>query len=442
MRTLYNILFLLGFVLSSPYYLWRMWRRGNWLHGFGERFAQYDTKLKQALTNRQTLWLHAVSVGEVNLCTHLIKALEPRVPNAKMVVSTTTTTGMGELKKRLPTHVSKIYYPIDRYNYVARAQAVVHPVAIILVEAEIWPNFIWRAQSQRTPLFLVNARISDRSYRGYKRFGFLFRPLFAAFTGVGAQTEADAQRLRVLGCRPEAVRVTGSVKFDAARGTEQRKLDVPALLAQAGAKPDAPILVCGSTHDGEEAILGDIFLRLRKQFPNLFLVIVPRHAERTREVERDLKARGIKYILRSHLRPDAEKSPSVADCLVVNTTGELKSFYEHATVVFVGKSLTAQGGQNPIEPCALGKATVFGPNMQNFADVVSLFLAEQAVAQVKDAAELEQTLQRLFSDASQREQLGLRGLIVVQKNLGAMQRTIEMILSGIKDSGLYIAPPK
>lgn len=446
MRTLYNILFLLGFVLSSPYYFWRMWRRGNWRNGFSERFAQYDTKLKQALTNRHSLWLHAVSVGEVGLCTHLIKALEPCLPNAKIVVSTTTTTGMGELKKRLPTHIGKIYYPIDRRSYVARAQAVIHPEAIVLVEAEIWPNFIWRAQSQRTPLFLVNARVSERSFRGYKRFGFLFRPLFAAFTGVGAQTEADAARLREIGCRPEAVHVIGSLKFDAAQAPDHRTLDVPALLRQAGAPAGAPVLVCGSTHDGEEALLGEIFLRLRKHIPELFLVLVPRHFERTREVERDLQSRGVKYVLRTELDASRKEKTANADshCLMVNTTGELKFFYEHATVVFVGKSLTAKGGQNPIEPGALGKAMVFGPNMQNFTDVVGSFLANDGAVQVNDAAELETALLKLLSDSVRREQLGHNARAVVQQNLGAMERTVEMILRGINGSGsgIYMAPKR
>lgn len=444
MRILYNILFLLGFVLASPYYFWRMWRRGNWQTGFGERFAQYDTKLKQALTNRHSLWLHAVSVGEVGLCTQLIKALEPRLPNVKVVVSTTTTTGMGELKKRLPTTVSKIYYPIDRRSYVSRAQNLIKPEAIVLVEAEIWPNFIWRAQTQRIPLFLVNARVSERSYRGYKRFGFLFRPLFAAFTGVGAQTEADAARLREIGCRPEAVRVVGSMKFDAARAPEQRPLNVPALLWQAGAKVGAPVLVGGSTHDGEEALLGEIFLRLRQIVPDLFLVIVPRHFERTRDVERDLQSRGVKHVLRTELstNPGEKSAPADSHCLVVNTTGELKFFYEHATVVVVGKSFRANGGQNPIESCALGKATVVGPNMQNFADVMSLFLAEQAVVQVPDAAALEAELGQLLQDAGRREQLGKRAAAVVRQNLGAIERTVEMILQGIDDSGIYIAPKK
>lgn len=440
MRTLYNILFLFGFIVSAPYYFWRLWRRGNWFKGFGERFAQYDTKLKQALTNRQTLWLHAVSVGEVGLCIQLIHALEARLPNAKIVVSTTTTTGMGELKKRLPTSISKIYYPIDRRSYVARAQAVVHPSAIVLVEAEIWPNFIWRARSQRTPLFLVNARMSDRSFRRYRRYGFLFRSLFATFNGVGAQSEADAKRLQAVGCRPEAVRVTGSLKFDAAHATEVHHPDVPALLTQAGARAGAPVLVCGSTHDGEEALLGEIFLRLRQRIPDLFLVLVPRHFERTREVERVVQSLKIGYALRTDLRDHRNNGASVRDCLIVNTTGELRAFYEQATVVFVGKSLTARGGQNPIEPCALGKATVFGPNMQNFRDVVNVLLTAQAARQVHDAKELETTLEQLLTQPKQREQLGQNGAMIAQKSRGAVERTADMIVAGLEGSGLYVAP--
>ena len=441
MRILYNILFLVFFILSSPYYFWRMWRRGNWKTGFGERFGEYDTKLKQALTNRHALWLHAVSVGEVNICTRLIRELEPRVPNAKIVVSTTTTTGMGELKKKLPSHVSKIYYPVDRWKYVARAQALIKPEAIVLVEAEIWPNFIWRAQQQRIPLFLVNARLSERSYRGYKRFGFLFRPLFAAFTGVGAQNEADAARLCELGCRPEAIHIVGNLKFDAALAPDNRKLNVSGLLQQAGAKPNAPILVCGSTHNGEEILLGEIFLRLRRNIPDLFLVLVPRHFERTREVERALESQGIRYVLRTNLSADGSNKTlaTQSDCLVVNTTGELKFFYEHATVAFIGKSLTASGGQNPIEPCAFGKATVFGPNMQNFADVVSLFLEQDAVIQVRDVKELELTLGQLLTNPARREQLGRNGIAVVRQNLGATNRTLEIIIDAIKDSGVYVA---
>ena len=442
MRTIYNILFTFFFFLSSPYYFWRMRRRGNWLAGFFQRFGAFDTNLKQAITNREVVWLHAVSVGEVNVCTQLIRSLEPRLPNAKIIVSTTTTTGMGELKKKLPSHISKVYYPIDRRPYVSRAIGTLRPRAIVLVEAEIWPNFITRVRQQGIPLFLVNARLSERSFRGYKWFGFLFRPLFASFTGVGAQNEADAARLREIGCRPEVIRVVGSLKFDAARIDERRPLNVPAMLRQLGVPADAQLLIGGSTHAGEEGILADIYLRLRERFPKLFLILVPRHFERSREVGRELEARGVKFAYRSEITTHTKNRPGEIGCLLVNTTGELKYFYEHAAVIFVGKSLTAEGGQNPIEPGALGKAMVFGPNMQNFADVARSFVAGGGAEQVQDAPELETKLAALLADEGRRLQLGDNALKVVRENLGAIERTVDMIVEQLDQDTFYVAPDK
>jgi 3-deoxy-D-manno-octulosonic-acid transferase len=427
-RTLYNILFMVLFVLSSPYYFWRMRRRGNWQAGFAQRFGCYDAKLKQAITNRHVLWMHAVSVGEVSLCTQIIRLLEQRMPNLKIVVSTTTTTGMGELQKRLPTHISRIYYPVDGRKWVARALATIHPEAVVLVEAEIWPNFVWRVRAMGVPLFLVNARLSERSFRGYKRFGFLFRPLFASLTGVGVQSNEDAVRVRELGCSPEAIHVVGSLKYDAAKLDERLPLDVPSLLRRLGVPPEARLLVGGSTHAGEEALLAEQFLRLRSRFPDLFLVLVPRHFERSKEVGRELKQRGVKFVYRSEIIATTSFEPGELDCLLVNTTGELRYFYEQATVIFVGKSLTAQGGQNPIEPGALGKAMVFGPHMQNFAEVSARFLAGNGAVQVQDAAGLEKALAELFGDEAARRQLGSNALRVVRENLGAIERTVNMIV--------------
>jgi len=442
LRLVYNILFLVFFALSSPYYFWRLWRRGNWQKGFAQRFGQFDAGFKQAITNRHVLWLHAVSVGEVNLCAQIIRALEPRMPNLKIVVSTTTTTGMGELQKKLPVHISKIYYPIDRRKYVARALATVHPEAVVLVEAEIWPNFLWRLRDQKIPVFLVNARLSDRSYPRYRKFAFLFRPIFAALAGVGAQTEADAVKLRELGCRPETVRVLGSLKFDAASRADGRGLDAPALLRQLGVPPGARVLVAGSTHAGEEALLAEQFLRLRAKFPDLFLVLVPRHFERSQDVGRELRERGVRFALRSEVTNGVNPKTGELDCLLVNTTGELRFFYECATVIFVGKSLTARGGQNPIEPGALGKAMVFGPNMQNFAEIVRGFLDRDGAVQVRDAAELEKKLGDLLADPRRRDQLGSNALKVVRENLGAVERTVDMIVEHLDDSEIYIAPGK
>jgi 3-deoxy-D-manno-octulosonic-acid transferase len=441
-QTLYNIVFLLFFVLSAPYYFFRMRRRGNWQSGFWQRFGQYDARIKQSITNRHVLWLHAVSVGEMNLCVELIRALEPRLPNVKIMVSTTTTTGMGELQKRLPIHVGRFYYPVDRRKWVNRALGTLHPEAIVLVEAEIWPNLIWRASARSLPLFLVNARLSDRSYPRYRRYGFLFRGLFARFTGVGAQNEQDAAKLRELGCRSEAVHVLGNLKFDSVNVNAAGAVDVPGLLARLGVGGDALILVAGSTHDGEERLIAEQFLRLRRRFPGLFLILVPRHFERARDVGAQLEQLGLPFDYRTALASDPKSRQGSAACLLVDTTGELMSFYQHASVVVVGKSLAARGGQNPIEPAALGKATVFGPNMQNFADVVRLFLAADAAVQVRDAGELERVLGDLLADPSRREQLGRNALQVVDQNRGAVKRTVDMLVWHLQERELYVAPEK
>ena len=440
LRTFYNILFVCCFWLASPYYFWRMARRGNWRADFGQRFANYDSAINQALTNRHVIWMHAVSVGEVGLCTQLIKALEPRVPNAKIVVSCTTTTGMTEYRRRLPARILKIYYPVDRRKIVRRALATINPQAIILLEAEIWPNFLWRASDLKIPMFLANARLSNRSFPRYRRFGWLFRGLFGSFAGVGCQTEEDAGRLRAVGCRPDRVKVVGNLKFDAAHLPERRQLDVRGLLRQIGVPEDALLFVAGSTHEGEEILLAEMAERLRKQCPKLFLIIVPRHFERARAISQQFRARGFRFISRSEIIPTTQLRPGEVNLLLVNTTGELMFFYEPAHVVFVGKSLTAVGGQNPIEPASLGKPVVFGPNMQNFKDIVRILLNHNGAVEVQDASELERVLAELLGDSARRSALGSRATAAVSENLGALERTVDMILPHLKARGIYVAP--
>lgn len=440
MRSLYNILFTIFFCLSAPFYFLKMWRRGNWRRGFRQRFGQFDSKVKQALTNSHVVWLHAVSVGEVNICTQLIRVLEPRVPNSKIVVSTTTSTGMGELRRKLPSHIEKIYYPVDSRRAVTRALYAVHPVAIVLVEAEIWPNFIWRATEETIPLFLVNARLSERSFKGYKFFKFLFRPLFAAFTAIGCQNEQDAKRLRTLGCRAEAIRIVGNLKYDAAPLEERRILDVPRLYRQLGVPEGALILVGGSTHAGEEKILGQIYQNLKSRFQKLFLVVVPRHFERSKEAGKDLSALGLRTLFRSEVTPTATFAADSWDALLVNTTGELKYFYEYADVIFVGKSLTADGGQNPIEPGALAKPILFGPRMQNFAAIAKALVEGGGAIEVKNEVELEQAIAQLLQDPEKRKELGQNAVKVVQQNVGAIERTVEVILAHLPQDEIYITP--
>lgn len=431
-RLLYNLLFPVFFLLSAPYYFWKMWRRGGWERGFGERFGRIDAGKLQATSGSKVLWLHAVSVGEVNVCLHLIAALRPRLAGWKFLVSTTTSTGMGELEKKLPADVTRIYYPVDFPWSVRCALDAIRPAAVVLVEAEFWPNFLWQLRARGLPVFLANARVSDKSFRGYQRGAFLFRELFGNFTAVGAQNDADAARLRALGCRPDAIHVTGNAKFDAAAPSGGATLDVPALLRQLGVPDDAQLLVAGSTHAGEELLLARMFLRLRERFPKLFLVLVPRHFERTAAVVEELRPTGLRHALRTELSDGKTFSPGTIDCLLVNTTGELRHFYRHATVVFVGKSITATGGQNPIEPGALGKAMLFGPHMENFRPIAADFVANDAAVQVPDAPALETACATLLTDSTRRAQLGANALRVVQRNQGASDRTAEMIASALR----------
>jgi len=339
---------------------------------------------------------------------------------------------MAELQRLLPPHILRMYYPADFLGGVRRAMTAIQPRAIILVEAELWPNLLHEAIAAKCPLFLINARISERSFGRLKFFAFFFRPIFAEFRGVGCQQPDDAARMIELGFGADAVRMTGNLKFDAAQPGPRAGLDVPALLRQIGVGEKTMLLVAGSTHAGEEAILADMLLRLRPRFPNLFLVLVPRHFERTKEVVRDLEARGVKYICRTDIPTGEPLTPGRFECLLVNSTGELKFFYEQATVVFVGKSITARGGQNPIEPAALGKAVVFGPNMQNFASTVRAFLSDRAVVQVEDAAGLETAVAELLADEKRRAELGARAREVVRKNLGATARTVDLIAQGLQ----------
>ena len=422
MQLLYNILFPVFFLLSAPYYFWKLLRRGNWREGFGQRFGGYG-ELKQRLSGKKVLWLHAVSVGEANLSVQLIEKLRASLEGWTFVVSTTTTTGMGELARKLPPDVHRVYYPVDWLPFVRRAFRALNPAAIVLVEAEIWPNLFWQARSAGVPMHLVNARLSEKSYRGYRRFGFLFRPLFGALQTAGVHNEADAKRLAELGTESKAIAVTGNMKFDGAFEADADAVDAHALLRKLGVADNAPVLVAGSTFDGEEILLAELLPKWRETFPDLFLVLVPRHFERAGAVLDQLKSTKLKVARRTAM----ETAPENPDVLLVDSTGELKSFFAVATVVFMGKSLTAQGGQNPIEPAAAARAIVFGPFMQNFRAVVGELLAAKGAVQVADETELTAKISVLLEDLEQREALGAAALGVVLANKGASQRTADWL---------------
>ena len=422
MRLLYNILFPVFFLLSAPYYFWKLVRRGNWRSGFGQRFGAYGG-LRERLKGKRVLWLHAVSVGEANLAVQLVKSMQPHLKDWTVVVSTITTTGMGELERKLPTNVHRVYYPIDWLPFVKSTFRALNPAAIVLVEAEIWPNLFWQAKSTNVPVHLINARLSENSFNGYRRYAFLFKPLFRSLHAAGVHNETDAERLAELGCDRKAIIVTGNMKFDGTVTTDADTIDARALLREIGVSDEAPVLVAGSTFEGEEELLCKLLPQWRKEHPDLFLVLVPRHFERASAVLENLKPLNLRIRRRTAMNAGAEKP----DVLLVDTTGELKAFYEVATLVFVGKSLTAQGGQNPIEPAALGRPMVFGPFMQNFKPVVQSLLEAKAAIQVKDETELARQVSVLLGNPEQLAALGTAARAVVEGNKGATQRTSELI---------------
>ena len=398
-------------------------RRGHWFGELGQRFGSYGS-MGATLKDKRVLWLHGVSVGEANLAIQLVNELRKELRDWTYVVSTTTTTGMAVLKSKLPEGAHAVYYPIDWMPFVKRAFCALNPSAVVLVEAEIWPNLFWEAKNHNVPLSLVNTRLSEKSLNGYRRFGFLFKPLFQSLCSVGVQNDADAQRVIELGCQAEDVIVAGNMKFDgSAMILADRSLNARELLDKLGVSRDAPVIVAGSTFEGEELLLCKLLPKWREAAPGLFLVVVPRHFERADSVLAQIQSTGLHIARRTRM----ESAPEKSDVLLVDTTGELTAFYEIASLVFIGKSLTAQGGQNPIEAAAFGKPLVFGPFMQNFRAVVSSLLDAQGAEQVLDEDDLFTKVDKLLSSPQKRKLMGQAATEVVNANKGATQRTALML---------------
>lgn len=425
-RLLYNLFFPVVLLALLPGFLFRMLRRGKYRHKFGQRFAIYSPRVREKLARGGWTWIHAVSVGEVLIAQKFIRELKRREPDLHVVLSTTTSTGYALASTEKSDWLEPIYNPVDFLWTVRGALRLIRPRRLILVEAEIWPNLTAEAKAQGASLSLVNARLSARSESRYRRVRGLVGPVFNQLDLLCVQEEADAERWAALGVDRAKILITGSIKFDDAEETTPTRRDFRPALRELGVPDDAPILLAGSTHAGEERILGEIVLRLREAYPNLFYIAVPRHAERWRSVREDLTQLGFRVALRA----GDERPVENPDALLVNTTGELREWYNCATVVFVGKSLTAHGGQNPAEAVAAGKAVIVGPNMENFLTLVSQFVRGQGIIQVPDAAALEAAARDLLSDAPKRAFLAANGARCLTVHRGATARTSEAVLAG------------
>jgi 3-deoxy-D-manno-octulosonic-acid transferase len=420
-RLVYNLLWPIGLLFFLPRYLVTMFRRGNYRENFGQRLGWYDVNLRSRLAEQRSTWLHAVSVGEVGVALKLAAEMRNLQPDLRCVLTTTTTTGFSFANSNAPRWIEVMYNPLDFWPIMRRAFSVIQPAKIILIEAEIWPNLVGRAHAQKIPIALANARLSPRSEKRFRFFRFFVAPTFRLLDLVCVQEAEDVDRWAALGVDRHRIRFTGSIKFDSVnmhvdptvpeRVLVERKID-----------KGRPFLLAGSTHPGEEEVLARIFVDLREKFPDLFLIIAPRHVERAREVQRAVE----QFRLRAGFRSRSNVDQPI-DCLILDSTGELQNWYAVATVVFVGKSLVARGGQNPVEAIAAGKPVLFGPHMENFAALARSLVAHRGAIQVSSADELKRAIVDLLLDANLRESLAQNARRVVEKHRGAAVLTAQFI---------------
>jgi 3-deoxy-D-manno-octulosonic-acid transferase len=433
-RFVYNLFWPVGLLFFLPGYLLKMVRRGGYREKFGQRLGIYDRDLRERLScshEKRSTWLHAVSVGEVMIALKLIQQLRTLEPDVHCVLTTTTTTGFALANKNALPRIEVMYTPLDFWPVMRRAFSVIRPARIVLVEAEIWPNLAAEAHARRIPLVLVNARLSPRSERRFRRFQFLVAPTFRLLDLVCVQEPEDVDRWHRLGVERSRITYTGSIKYDPAdfdytaeaQGSRGVVATSPRYVLPV-LSLERPVLFGGSTHRGEEEILTKAFLNLRQKFPLLCLFIAPRHVERVQQIRTQLEALSLDVRVASRVAGDNEAK---ADCVLLDRTGELQRWYTIATVVFIGKSLTAHGGQNPVEPILAGKPVIFGPHMENFATLSKTLVSKNGAIQVSDIDSLERAVDNLLRDSETRQRLVQSAREVLNQHRGATARAAALI---------------
>src|SRR5438477_3251943 len=420
-RMLYNLVWPLGLMLFLPGYIVKMFRRGGYRENFWQRLGFYSGRQAERLRGIRPVWFHAGSVGEVSVALKLMHELHVRQPDLRCVLTTTTTTGYALARRLVPPWIDLLYSPLDFWPVMRRAFRLINPKGIVLIEAEVWPNLVAEASRRRIPLILANARLSPKSERRFRQFKTIVTPIFQKLDLICVSTDEEAKRWRDLGVAKNRIRVLGSIKYD----TDEQSIaaaEPRAFLNRLGIEFNRSVLLGGSTHRGEERILADAFCRLRRNFPSLFLVIAPRHVERATEIEQQLRQLGLRLLRRS-----APTKSLPFDGVLLDTTGELRDWYSIATVVFIGKSLTARGGQNPVEPIIAGKPVIFGPHMENFARLAEELVGSGGAARVETADELIDETRHLLNDPALRIQIAEAALRVIQPHRGATARTAALI---------------
>ena len=418
MPWLLNSLYLLFLLIASPWMLWRIIKgksRRGWLQKF---FGTVPSRTQSG----PCLWLHAVSVGEVNLLQPVIDQLLQQQPTLQIAVSTSTETGFDLAQARYSRH-QVFFCPHDFSWAINNVLKRINPDAIVLAELELWPNLIAVAGKHQIPVIVINGRISENSHHGYRRFGFFTKPMFRGLSMVMAQTQTYAERFISLGCHESRTSVSGSVKFDGVT-TDPDNPNTRRLSDEAGFTESDFVFVAGSTQLEEDLIAAEVFSRLKPEFPLLKLVIVPRHPDRCQQLKQQLK----KLAIEVDLRTDVNSDRDVDRPLVVNVIGELGHWWGRANAAYVGGSMGSREGQNMIEPSAYGVPTSFGPRTKNFRDVVDQLLAQDAATVVANADELERFLRDCLTSAQTMKAMGDRAQAVVSQNVGAAEKTATKII--------------
>ncbi len=427
---LYDLILYLSALFLVPYYLYRGFRYGKARHGVRERLGLYAQDFRQLLSGRFVVWVHAVSVGETRAAIPLLKAIKKRYPDATLILSNVTETGRA-IAADVAGIDHYIFFPFDLRWIVRKALNVIQPDMVIIVETEIWPNFVIEAKRQNIPLVLVNGRISDRSFPRYRMAGKLLEPILDSIAGFCMQSEQDSRRIRHLGAPAGRVQVTGNLKFDM-QPPQIDPADIESLKRELKLPVNACIWVAGSTHDSEEKELVDVYQKLRKVCPDLFLILVPRHPERCRQVCDELTKLDVAITLRSAVALMNKALPP-GEVMVVDTLGEMLKFYALADLVFVGGSLVPVGGHNVLEASLMKKPVLFGPYMQNFKEIARLLRAAHGGLQVKDSADLYRQMKLLLENPDEADRIGDNGAHLLHENQGATERTLTVISRYIAD---------
>jgi 3-deoxy-D-manno-octulosonic-acid transferase len=433
---IYNLLLPVVLLFGLPAFLIKGVRRGGLARNFRQRLGFFSKETLTRFRDRDPIWIHAVSVGEVFIALKLIEAIRAAAPDQCLVLSTTTTTGYRIAAEKESEFLTVIHNPVDLPWITARVIGLIRPSRMVLIEAEIWPNLVAQLKKRGIPILLINARLSPRSEKRYLQFRSLIEPIFSLLDGATVPFEIDRERWSRLGIPQENIVVTGSVKFDHVGDTklvEQQCTELDQWLTATGMPERRRILLAGSTHDGEELLIAKAAETLRKEIPDLKLVIVPRHAERGASIASQLEDAGFDPVLRAG--PDRVESGTQQGSVprervwIANTTGELRSCFHLAEVVVIGKSFHGGGGQNPVEPILAGKPVVVGPRMENFTDVVNDLLAVSGIVQVADSEALVTTLSELFRDPGVALGMAGRGAAAMARHEGASGRNAAFILS-------------